>query len=332
MRFLSRLILPILCCSFPVFAFDIIAHRGASGYLPEHTLEAAILAHAQSPDYIEQDLVMSKDGELIVLHDIHLETVTNVEAIFPDRARDDGRWYAIDFTLEELKQLTVHERQNRQSQQVFSQRYQGDHSFSIATFSEQVALIQELNRSTGKRVGLYPEIKSPAFHKRHGIDISAAFVKHIESLGLNNASANIIVQCFDFSEIKRLRTALGLQTRLVQLLGENSWGESDTDYDWLRTSEGMATLAHYVDGIGPWYPQLFDQAMPRGDVTVNTWVKQAKEAGLSIHAYTYRQDALPENMNGTTLLNNLALAGVDGVFTDQVPPVSAWRDARPVTP
>ncbi|WP_416374910.1 glycerophosphodiester phosphodiesterase family protein, partial [Methanothrix soehngenii] len=88
----------------------VIAHRGASGYLPEHTLEAYALAYGMGADYVEPDLVLTKDGVFICLHDIHLESTTNVEEVFPDRAREDGRWYAADFTLSEIKQLKVHER------------------------------------------------------------------------------------------------------------------------------------------------------------------------------------------------------------------------------
>ena len=88
----------------------VIAHRGASGYLPEHTLESAAYAHALGADYIEQDIVMSRDGTLVVLHDIHLETTTDVAARFPDRKRPDGRFYALDFTWDELRSLRVSER------------------------------------------------------------------------------------------------------------------------------------------------------------------------------------------------------------------------------
>jgi len=328
MRIGNTLVLSLLLFSSSVSAFDIIAHRGASGYLPEHTLEAAILAYGQAPDYIEQDLVLSKDGELIVLHDIHLETVTNVETVFPNRARDDGRWYAIDFTLEELKQLSVHERQNAELKQVHPGRYQGQHAFTVATFKEHLALILELNRSTGQNIGLYPEVKAPAFHQREGADISAVLINTLKSHELNHASSNIIVQCFDFEEVKRLRTELGLKTKLVQLIGENAWNESDTDYDWLRSNEGLETLKNYVDGLGPWYPQLFQKVNDDGSVKANNWVKQAAALGFIIHPYTFRTDALPENMDESRLLDNLVFAGASGVFTDQVPPVKSWRNQK----
>ncbi|MEP2651240.1 MAG: glycerophosphodiester phosphodiesterase family protein, partial [Paraglaciecola sp.] len=122
----------------------VIAHRGASGYLPEHTLESVTLAYAQGAHYIEQDLVATKDAKLIVLHDIHLETVTDVQKKFPNRKRQDGRFYALDFTLAELKTLIVHERRDEKGDLVFKDRYQGVANFQIATFEEQIELIQQL--------------------------------------------------------------------------------------------------------------------------------------------------------------------------------------------
>ena len=97
----------------------VIAHRGASGYLPEHTLAAKALAHGMGADFLEQDVVLSRDGVALVLHDIYLEATTNVEAVFPDRARDDGRFYAADFTLQEIKQLRAHERTDKEGEPVF---------------------------------------------------------------------------------------------------------------------------------------------------------------------------------------------------------------------
>jgi len=141
----------------------VIAHRGASGYLPEHTLSAAALAYGMGADFIEQDIVLSKDDCPIVLHDIHLDQVTNVAEIFPQRNRDDGHWYVRDFELLELKQLEVHERANSDgSGPVFPQRfpYQRGH-FQIPTLQEEIDLIQGLNHSTGRKVGIYTEIKKP---------------------------------------------------------------------------------------------------------------------------------------------------------------------------
>ena len=147
----------------------VIAHRGARGYLPEHTLEAKAMAYAQGAHYIEQDLVMTRDDNLIVLHDITLDRTTDVDEKFPDRARSDGRYYAIDFTLEEIRTLNATEgfrTENGEKVQARSQRFPlGKGSFRVPTFQEEIEMIQGLNISTGRDVGIYPEIKQPAFHR-----------------------------------------------------------------------------------------------------------------------------------------------------------------------
>jgi glycerophosphoryl diester phosphodiesterase len=291
----------------------VIAHRGAPGYLPEHTLESVTLAYAQGADFIEQDLVVTKDLQLVVLHDIHLETVTDVEQKFTDRKRQDDRYYALDFTLAELKTLRVHERQDAQGKQVFANRYQGNGHFQIATFEEQIELIQQLNRQFAKDTGFYPEIKSPAWHKEQGVDISKIVLKTLRKFGLDDFTKAIYLQCFDFVETKRLRNELGAKVKLVQLLGENDWQESPTDYDILKTPDGLKDIASVAQGIGPWIPQLIDL----NTMQPTKLALAAHKVGLQVHPYTFRQDALPDNINsGQTL--DLLFKGlkVDGVFTD----------------
>ena len=305
-------------------AFDIIAHRGASGYLPEHTLEAATLAFAQQPDFIEQDVVATKDGELVVLHDIHLDTVTDVAAKFPDRVRDDGRWYALDFTLAELRTLQVKERSDTDGKQVFANRYHGSKAlFTVATLDEHIELISELNREFNSNIGFYTEIKSPAWHKKEGVDISQRLLDTLARYNLNGENANIYVQCFDFAEVKRLRNELGFKGKIVLLLADNSWGESATDYQTLLTEQGMQDIAKYADGIGPWLPQLLDmKALQQGKIVPSPWLATAKKEGLVIHPYTFRIDALPTGMTAEQILGLLTEPlAVDGVFTDQIPPM-----------
>lgn len=291
----------------------VIAHRGAPGYLPEHTLESVTLAYAQGADYIEQDLVATKDSKLIVLHDIHLETVTNVEQIFPSRKRKDGRYYALDFTLAELKTLKVHERQDAEGNQVFPLRYRGDGSFQIASFEDQIELIQQLNRQFDKTVGLYPEIKSPAWHLEQGIDISQLVMNVLRKHKLDDGSKNIYLQCFDFSETQRLRNELGAKVKLIQLIAENDWSESTSDYDVLKTPQGLADIAKVAQGIGPWIPQLVDLKTMQS----TGYVAQAHSAGLKVHPYTFRKDALPDDVTKQQALQMLfKQLKVDGVFTD----------------
>jgi glycerophosphoryl diester phosphodiesterase len=291
----------------------VIAHRGAPGYLPEHTLESVTLAFAQGADFIEQDLVVTKDLQIIVLHDTHLETVTNVEQVFPTRKRQDGRYYALDFTLTELKTLKVHERQDTKGKQVFANRYQGKGTFHIATFEDQIELIQQLNRQFDKTTGFYPEIKSPAWHREQGVDISQLVLAVLRKHGLDDANKAIYLQCFDFSETQRLRNDLDVKAKLIQLIGENDWLESPTNYDFLKTPAGLAAIAKVAQGIGPWIPQLVDfkTMQPTG------FVKQAHIAGLQVHPYTFRKDALPENVNQEQALKMLFdELKVDALFTD----------------
>ncbi|MBY6063212.1 glycerophosphodiester phosphodiesterase [Pseudidiomarina sediminum] len=296
-----------------VQAHEVIAHRGASGYLPEHTLEAVILAHGMDVDYIEQDLVVSKDDHLVVLHDIYLDKVTDVASKFPERKRADGRFYAVDFTLAELKQLRVNARQGEQTRQVQLSSDERAGMFRISTFAEQVALIQQLNAGRDRAIGFYPEVKQPAWHRREGKDISRLLVTALESYGLNHSDAKIMVQCFDFSEVQRLRNEVGLKTGLVQLLGEASWGNPESDYAWLQTAEGLAEIAKVAQGVGPWHRQLYD---PRTQ-EVSAFAKQAKQQGLLIHPYTVNFDNAPEGMSFAELEQVLfEQVKVDAVFTD----------------
>ncbi|MGK0305319.1 MAG: glycerophosphoryl diester phosphodiesterase [Gammaproteobacteria bacterium] len=291
----------------------VIAHRGAPGYLPEHTLESVTLAYALGADFIEQDLVVTKDLKLIVLHDIHLETVTNVEQIFPIRKREDGRYYALDFTLTELKTLNVHERQDAKGNQVFPNRYKGKGTFQIATFEEQIELIQQLNRQLNKNTGLYPEIKSPAWHKEQGVDISQLVMAVLRKHQLDDPNKAIYLQCFDFAETQRLRNDLNAKVKLIQLIAENDWLESPTDYDDLKTQAGLKAIAKVAQGVGPWIPQLVDLKT----MQPTAFVDQAHIAGLKVHPYTFRKDALPENINTQQTLQLLFKdLKVDGLFTD----------------
>ena len=315
--------------SFQSMAFDIIAHRGASGYLPEHTLASTAMAYAQQPDYIEQDLVMTGDGHLVVLHDIHLERVTNVETVFPIRHREDGRYYALDFTLSELRSLNVHERTDAKGKQVYSNRYQGNGPFSVATFEEHISTILSLNATTGGSVGLYAEIKSPAWHREQGVDISKAVLEVLREHHLDDVSANIYIQCFDFAEIKRLREELGDEVKLIQLLAENSWNETPTNYDKLKTQEGIEELSRYVQGIGPWLGHVtrYEGGKPTTELT--PWIETAKQQGLLIHPYTYRTDALPPGISADQLLMLIIKKWqFDGLFTDQVPPVKRFLQSQ----
>lgn len=301
--------------------FSLIAHRGASGYLPEHTFASTVLAHAQGADYIEQDVVLSKDGVLLVIHDIHLENTTDVAQVFPSRARKDGRYYAIDFTLAEINRLTVNERKDN-NMQVFKQRYQGKAKFRITTLADQIELVNQLNRSTNKNTGLYIEVKSPAFHRQSGLDISQKVITSLRKLGLDSPDAKVFIQCFDFDELKRIRTELNAKVKLIQLIGENSWQEAITNYDQLKTLDGMESVAQYADGIGPWLGHI--SAAESKELA--PWVLKAKSLGLLIHPYTFRTETLMQGKEAKDVLDLIINKWkVDGLFTDQLPPVISFR-------
>lgn len=314
MKLISSLVgsLTLWCVCLAALAEPIvIAHRGASGYLPEHTLEAAALAHALGSDYIEQDLVLSKDSVPVVLHDIHLDTTTNVAEIFPERKRTDGRYYAIDFTLAELKQLKVHERRNLSGKQVYPNRYQGNGEFSIATFSEHIELIQNLNRALNKNVGIYPEIKAPAWHLEQGYDISDIVIRALRDHKLDTTAAKVYLQCFEFEEIKRIQREFSPKVPLIQLIGYRS---ATTDYAYLQTTKGVRDMGQYVAGVGPAIPQLFESR--EGKLEASAFMLALKKHGLEVHPYTHRSDQLPEGVTSDELLGSLFKAGATGIFTD----------------
>ena len=298
----------------------VIAHRGASGYLPEHTLEAKAYAHALGADYLEQDIVATRDDQLIVIHDIHLDRVTNVAELFPDRHREDGRFYARDFDLSEIRRLTAGERRGNDGvTAAFPNRFPvGVGNFRVPTLREEIKLIQGMNRATGRNAGIYPEIKNPAWHKKEGVDLSALVIELLDDLGYRTKSDAAFLQCFDAAEVRRIRHELGCQLKLVQLVGENSWEESDTDYDFLKTPEGLRQIADSADGIGPWLNQIVDTSGVDGQPVSSGMVKSAHDAGLVIHPYTFRADQLGPGFE--TLAEMVAWfsesLGVDGVFTD----------------
>lgn len=298
----------------------VIAHRGASGYLPEHTLPSKAMAYAMGADYLEQDVVLTRDGIPVVLHDIHVDTVTDAAKRFPDRARSDGRFYAIDFTLAEIKTLAVTERFAIASgKAVHPGRFPvGKSSFTVPTLAEEIELIQGLNKSTGRTVGIYPEIKSPAWHRAEGHDISPVVLKVLRQYGYHDRQSPCYLQCFDAGELKRLRNELGVKLRLVQLIGENAWKESGTDYDRLKTAKGLAEVAQYADGIGPSLSQVIAVGSDKRTPVVTDLVRQAHAVGLVVHPYTLRADALPRY--ATTFDELLrwfcVTADVDGLFTD----------------
>lgn len=326
---MKLLFLLSLCLVMPLMAQDalplIIAHRGASGYLPEHTLEAKAMAHGQGAHFLEQDVVLTKDSVPVVLHDIHVDTVTDVAARFPDRKRADGRYYALDLTLAELKQLRVHERTDAQTgRQVFPKRFPQEIAFStIPTLEEELQFIQGLNRSTGRQAGVYPEIKQPKWHREQGYDVSAAVIPLLHKHGYANKTDLCYVQCFELEEVKRLRGEHKWQGRLIMLMGGGAKGTDGTDFDYLRSEAGLAELVGLVDGVGPAITSIIQP-----DRTVAPWLLQAQVRGLQIHPYTLRVDELPKFASSTEDLLDLLFskAKVQGLFTDFPDVALKWAE------
>jgi len=285
----------------------IIAHRGASGYLPEHTLESKALAYGMGADFIEQDLVLTQDDIPVVVHDIHLDEVTNVSEVFPDRSREDGRYYVIDFTYAELRQLSAHERIDRDTgKRVYPDRFPlGFSSFSLHSLREEIELIQGLNKSTGKEVGIYPEIKNPGFHRKEGKDISSIVLEILKEYGYVNKEDACILQCFDSWELRRIRVELGSRLFLTQLLEDRA------------ELDGIQAYAAYANAIGPWYGMLIKGMNLKGELTFNDAVETAHRLGLKVHPYTYRKDDHKGFSSFDELLRvSFEELDVDGVFTD----------------
>lgn len=284
----------------------VIAHRGASGYLPEHTLEAKAMAHAMNAHFIEQDLVLSKDDVPIVIHDIYLDDVTDVATKFPTRKRNDSRYYVIDFTFKELKTLQVTERFNPETgKQIYKNRFpKGKGNFKLHSFADEIELIQGLNTSTGKNIGIYPEIKEPAFHQKEGKDLTKIVLKVLADYGYKTKKDNCILQCFDAKELEKIRKELKSELFLIQLI------------EFKEETKQLAHFASYADGIGPWYGQILSEKID-GKFTFTSLVSDAHKLGLKVHPYTFRADALNEFSTFEEMMQTLLIdANVDGAFSD----------------
>jgi len=310
---------------------SVIAHRGASGYLPEHTLEAKVLAYEMGADYLEQDVVLTKDDVPLVMHDIHLETISDVAQRFPDRKRSDGHYYALDFTLAEIKQLRVNERINLKiGKAVYPNRFPvGRSSFQIPTLEEELQLIEGLNKTRGRTVGIYPEIKQPGWHRQQGHDISRIVLPVLQRYGYVTKKDSCWIQCFEVDELKRIRTELGWEGRLVLLLGS---GRRNSDGSltgpWFTAAE-LAELAKFADGIGPALGAVVF-GTSKADRKVTDLVKNAHAAKLVVHPYTLRADELPRWADSIDDAHQLLFteAGIDGLFTDFPDLAVQWLSAH----
>lgn len=309
--------------------FLIIAHRGASAERPEHTLAAYELAIAQGADYIEPDLVATKDLVLVARHENELSGTTDVASRpeFADRRRDktiDGQrvagWFAEDFTLAELRTLRARER--IAALRPGNARYDG--LYQVPTFAEIVQLVRLKEAETGRRIGLYPEIKHPTHMlQTERIDLVDLLLRDLKALGITPADP-VFIQSFDAAPLRRFKQRSTF--KLVQLVAPVG-GPADEPalrYAEMVTPMGLAEIAQYADAIGAHIALVLT---PEGAATA--LVADAKAAGLAVHAWTVRpeNEFLPPMLRTGTdpkgrgcgdvkLLAMLKAAGVAGVFSD----------------
>ncbi len=290
----------------------IIAHRGASGLYPEHTLEAYGAAIDMGADFIETDLVMTRDGVLVARHDRYLSDSTDVadhpefadrRVIKPVGGSPMEDWFVEDFTLAELKSL--------RARQAFTGRSaEYDDMFAIPTFTEILGLVA-ISNSSGQRVGVYPELKSPEVYAGLGMDMPGAVLAAIEAAGLKEVGAPVYLQSFHPGTLR----ALSGQTDwpLIQLLPASGGERLSPD-----------EIATYAAGIGPW-----KEIMVQFRGGPQAYVDLAHSAGLEVHPYTYRADDVApgfETFEGE-LTATFGL-GVDAIFTDHPGKALAVRDGE----
>lgn len=306
----------------------VIAHRGASGERPEHTLAAYELAIEQGADFIEPDLVMTRDGQLVARHENNIADTTDVAARpkFRDRrtsktidgARHTG-WFTEDFTLAELKTLRAKERLPVLRRG--NTKYDG--RFDVPTLGEVIALAKAASARTGRTIGVYPETKHPSYFAAIGLPMEAALVAALEAAGWNGADAPVFIQSFEVNNLKALKRLTGVP--LIQLLDAEGGpaDEAQPSYAAMARPEGLKAIAAYAAGIGP-----HKSLVVKGDGTATPLVADAHAAGLKVHPWTFRAENyfLPGGLRSginpaghgrleEEISRHLA-AGVDGFFTD----------------
>ena len=349
----------------------VIGHRGASGYLPDHTLEGYKRAIEMGADFIEPDLVATKDGVLVARHEPNIVGTTDVSsrAEFASRKTkkmvdgvEEEGWFVSDFTLAELKTLRA-----IQPLAERDQSYNGQ--FQIPTFEEVLDLAKSEGTRVGRTIGVYPETKHPTYHANLNLKLEDRLLAVLAKYGYTSKGSPVIVQSFEVSNLKYLRTKT--QVRLVQLVDADDVKADgsmslvapyDKPYDFavagdsrtfasLLTPAGLKEVKTYADGIGPWKPYLISSKQVdanndgkpddlNGDGKIDerdrvmlpptSVVKDAHDAGLFVHAYTFRSEArrLASDFKGDPkaeykLFFNL---GVDGVFSDFSDHAKAARD------
>jgi glycerophosphoryl diester phosphodiesterase len=320
----------------------VIGHRGASGYRPEHTLAAYKMAARLGADFIEPDLVITKDGVLIARHEPEISGTTDVASRpeFADRGPRtkmvDGApmtgWFAEDFTLAELKTLRARER-IPEFRPGNAAAYDG--LYEVPTFQEVLDLRKKLSKQLGREIGVYPETKHPTyFRDTVKQPLEEPLIRALRRNGLDRRNAPVFVQSFEISNLKLLNREL--DAPIVQLLGGKTARPYDRvvsgdqrTYAQMATPEGLREIARYADGVGP----SKDYIVPRNPATQcslepTTFVRDAHRAGLLVHPYTFRAENnyLPCELRSSANVQRHGDAeaevrqffelGVDGVFID----------------
>jgi glycerophosphoryl diester phosphodiesterase len=293
----------------------VIAHRGASGYRPENTLVAMELAHAQGAEWIECDVVLTRDQELLVLHDLELDLLTDVATRYPDRARADGRYYAADFNLAELEPLRVAERLVRPGgPKLYPDRFPTPpEPQPMPSFTAWLDHLHRLNRAAGRVVGPAVELKAPLHDATATRELTRLVAIQLAAHGYDAPTSPGLLMSFSPGELHWLRREAGWTGPLLQLIGPAEWG---FDSRALTTPEGLAEVATYASWLGPHLPQVATLA-PHAPPRPTGLIAAAHAAGLRVAAYTFHPEGLP---TGLTLPDLLAYAagplGLDGIISD----------------
>ena len=315
----------------------VIGHRGASGYRPEHTLEAYRLAIRLGADYIEPDLVSTKDGVLVARHENEISTTTDVAEHPEFAARKTTKtidnvpltgWFTEDFTYRELRTLRAKER----IPEIRPQNTRYDGRFKIPTFQEVLDLAKRESRSTGRAVGVYPETKHPTYFDSIGLSLEEPLVRTLRRNGLARRNSPVFLQSFETQNLRDLDRMV--RVPLIQLVNETGApydlivrGDKRTYAD-LVAPAGLDEIARYADGIGPSKNLIVPRDMAGNLQKPTSLVRDAHREGLLVHPFTFRSENsfLPLDFRrGTepTAYGNWAAEyelffrlGVDGVFSD----------------
>jgi len=307
----------------------VIAHRGASGERPEHTLAAYQLALEQGADFIEPDLVITKDGVLVCRHENEIGGTTNVadKPEFAGRKTKkeiDGKslegWFTEEFTLAELKQLRAKERlpEVRKGNTAY------DGQFEIPTFEEVLKLLRDWKKKSGKTAGVYPETKHPTYFGMLDLPLEKPLLELVKKYGYDKRDAPIFIQSFETSNLKLMRKRT--KARLIQLIDvigrpfDWTLAEDKRTYAQLITPGGLTDISTYADGIGVPKDFVITRDADGNLGAVTNLIRDAKQSSLLVHVWTFRNEDqfLPKNLAGKPEeeLKRFFAAGVDGIFSD----------------